>query len=235
VSNPTGLLPSNAYDLTYPTIYLALDVSELAYETYGLGNVLTRSSPKDPSEGTLLSDGWIAITAPAGSIDASDHYQGVAFYKVIGGGYRVDLSLVQPIFPFVTERSAIAKAKAEVKRAEALTTEARIEADSKFRTALSATQEANSSYRAARASMAEAESVLKLTESLFKAGRSNLDDFEHAEIDLQKSVAEVETLASHRRRAAWDLERAVHAANFPAQLMRKLGIDFSDDYLPDGS
>jgi outer membrane protein TolC len=179
---------------------------------------------------------------PQVSLDARRDYLGqnidsfsAANNAIAPNGYRVDLSLVQPIFPFVTERSAIAKAKAEVKRAEALTTEARIEADSKLRTALSATQEANSSYRAARASLTEAESVLKLTESLFKAGRSNLDDFDHAEIDLQKSIAEVETLASQRARAAWDLERAVRAAHFPAQLMQKLGIDFSDDYLPDGS
>jgi outer membrane protein TolC len=179
---------------------------------------------------------------PQVSLDARRDYLGqninsfsAANNAIAPNGYRVDLSLVQPIFPFVTERSAIDKAKAEVRRAEALTVEARNDADSKFRTALSATREANSSYRAARASMAEAESVLKLTESLYKAGRSNLDDFEHAEIDLQKSISEVETLVSQKARAAWDLERALRAADFPAQLMKKLGIDFSDEYFADGN
>jgi outer membrane protein TolC len=108
----------------------------------------------------------------------------------------------------MAERSAVDKAKAEVRRAEALTAEAKNEADSKLRMAASASQEATSSYRAARASMEEAEKVLTLTESLYKAGRTNLDEFEHAEIDLQKSLAEVETLASQKARVAWDVERA---------------------------
>lgn len=62
--------------------------------------------------------------------------------------------------------------------------------------------------------------MLKLTESLLQAGRSDLDDLEHAEIDVQKSIAEVETLASHKGGAAWNLERALRAANFPAQLLQ---------------
>jgi hypothetical protein len=152
----------------------------------------------------------------------------------IDGSYRIDLSLVQPIFPFLAERSAVDKAKAEVRRAEALTTEAKNEADSKLRMAVSASEEATSSYRAARASMEEAERVLMLTESLYKAGRTNLDEFEHAEIDLQKSLAEVETLASQKARSAWDLERALQATTFPTQLMNRLGIELADEYLQDG-
>jgi hypothetical protein len=99
----------------------------------------------------------------------------------------------------------------------------------------SASQEATSSYRAARASMEEAEKVLTLTESLYKAGRTNLDEFEHAEIDLQKSLAEVETLASQKARAAWDVERALQATMFPSQLMQRLGIELADEYLQDGT
>jgi hypothetical protein len=52
---------------------------------------------------------------------------------------------------------------------------------------------------------------------------------------LQKSISEVETLVSQKARAAWDLERALRAADFPAQLMKKLGIDFSDEYFADGN
>jgi outer membrane protein TolC len=149
--------------------------------------------------------------------------------------YRIDLSLVQPIFPFLAERSAVDKAKAELRRAEALTAEARNEADSKLRMAVSASEEATASYRAARASMAEAEKVLTLTESLYKAGRTNLDELEHAEIDLQKSLAEVETLASQKARAAWDVERALRATEFPTQLLQRLGIELADEYLQDGT
>ena len=82
--------------------------------------------------------------------------------------------------------------------------------------------------------MDEAEKVLTLTESLYKAGRTNLDEFEHAEIDLQKSLAEVETLASQKARAGWDVERALQGTIFPSQLMQRLGIELADEYLQDG-
>jgi outer membrane protein TolC len=178
---------------------------------------------------------------PQISLDARRDYLGqnvdsfsAANNAISPNSYRIDLSLVQPIFPFLAERSAVDKAKAEVRRAEALTTEAKNEADSKLRMAVSASEEATSSYRAARASMEEAERVLMLTESLYKAGRTNLDEFEHAEIDLQKSLAEVETLASQKARSAWDLERALQATTFPTQLMNRLGIELADEYLQDG-
>jgi outer membrane protein TolC len=82
--------------------------------------------------------------------------------------------------------------------------------------------------------MEEAQKVLVLTESLYKAGRTNLDEFEHAEIDLQKSLAEVETLESERARTAWDVERALQAAIFPTHLMRRVGVELADQYLQDG-
>jgi outer membrane protein TolC len=178
---------------------------------------------------------------PQISLDARRDYLGqnvdsfsAANNAISPNSYRIDLSLVQPIFPFMAERSAVDKARAEVRRAEALTAEAKNEADSKLRMAVSASQEATSSYRAARASMEEAEKVLTLTESLYKAGRTNLDEFEHAEIDLQKSLAEVETLASQKARAGWDVGRALQGRIFPSQLLRRLGIELADEYLQDG-
>jgi outer membrane protein len=179
---------------------------------------------------------------PQISLDARRDYLGqnvdsfsAANNAISPNSYRIDVSLVQPIFPFFAERSAVDKAKAEVRRAEALTAEAKNEADSKLRMAVSASEEAISSYRAARASMEEAEKVLTLTESLYKAGRTNLDEFEHAEIDLQKTVAAVETLASQKTRAGWDVERALQGTIFPSQLMQRLGIELSDEYLQDGT
>jgi hypothetical protein len=73
--------------------------------------------------------------------------------------------------------------------------------------------------------------VVTLTESLYKAGRANLDDLEHARIDLQKIEAELSTLASERALAAWDVERAFRGANFPTALMQRVGIEFADEYL----
>jgi len=178
---------------------------------------------------------------PQISLDARRDYLGqnidsfsAANNALAPNSYRVDVSLIQPIFPFVAELAAMDKAKAEVRRAAALTEEARNEADSKLRTALSASEEAAASYRAARANRQEAQKVLALTDSLYKAGRTSLDELDHANIDLQKAEADVETLGSERMRAGWDVERALEAANFPTQLMKRLGIELTDQYLREG-
>jgi outer membrane protein TolC len=175
---------------------------------------------------------------PQISLDARRDYLGqnidsfsAANNSLASNSYRVDISLVQPIFPFLAEIGALDKAKAEVRRAEALAEDARNEVDSKLRTAVSADSEARSSYRAANSSLREAEQVLVLTESLYKAGRTDLDEIERAKIDLQKITAEVEMLASTKSRAAWDVERALSAARFPTTLMHQVGIELADEYL----
>src|SRR6266404_3782656 len=76
-------------DLESATILTALEVSELAYDTYGPNNVLTITTgsvtQEAPAEATLIADGWTQIPfLPAEAIN-SDHYQGVAFYKDING------------------------------------------------------------------------------------------------------------------------------------------------------
>jgi outer membrane protein TolC len=179
-----------------------------------------------------------AAFGPSISIDARRDYLGqnvdslsAATNSISPNSYRIGVSLVQPVFPFAAELGALAKAKAEVRRAEALTDDARNEADGKLRTAVSARAEAESSYRAARSSLREAESVLALTESLYKAGRAALDDLEHAKIDEQKVEAEVATLESQRALAAWDVERTFEAEHFPTALMQRVGIAFADQYL----
>jgi outer membrane protein TolC len=179
-----------------------------------------------------------AAFGPSISIDARRDYLGqnadslsAATNSISPNSYRIGVSFIQPIYPFTAEVGALEKAKAEVRRAEALTDDARNEANGKLRTAVSARSEAESSYRAARSSLREAESVLKLTESLFKAGRTDLDDLEHARIDEQKVEAEVATLESQRALAAWDVERTFEAAHFPTTLMQRVGIAFADQYL----
>ena len=179
-----------------------------------------------------------AAFGPQISIDARRDYLGqdpnsfrTANSSIVPNSYRVDVSFVQPIFPFSMEIGAVDKAKAEIRRAQARTDEARIEADAKLRTAVSASDEVRSSYRAANLSLREARGVVTLTESLYKAGRANLDDLEHARIDLQKIEAELSTLASERALAAWDVERAFRGANFPTALMQRVGIEFADEYL----
>jgi len=73
--------------------------------------------------------------------------------------------------------------------------------------------------------------VLTLTESLYKAGRANLDDLEHARIDLQKIAAERTALTSETALAAWDVERTLSAGAFPTALMQRVGVEFADEYL----
>src|SRR5271165_5493916 len=78
----------------------------------------------------------------------------------------------------------------------------------------SSTERARASLRAANSGLREAEGVLTLTESLYKAGRANLDDLEHARIDLQKIAAERTALTSETALAAWDVERTLRPARF---------------------
>lgn len=179
---------------------------------------------------------------PQVSLDARRDYLGqnigsfsAANNSMAPNSYRIDISLVQPIFPFIAEISAVDKAKAEVRHAEALSDEARNEADARLRSAVSESDQARSSYRAAKASLTEAEQVLALTESLFKAGRTDLDELERAQIDLQKATTDVSTLASRKSLAGWDVERSFSAANFPTTLLKRVGVDLVDEYLSIGS
>jgi len=73
--------------------------------------------------------------------------------------------------------------------------------------------------------------MLTLTESMYKAGRANLDDLEHARIDLQKIAAERSTLISETALAARDVERTLRARAFPTALMQRVGVESADEYL----
>ncbi len=84
MSNPNDVLPSGAANFYYPTILLALEVSELAYEVYGVSSLL-KTDPKQPSEKTLLDAGWTPILGTGAEEVVRDNYQGIAFYKMIGG------------------------------------------------------------------------------------------------------------------------------------------------------
>ncbi len=181
-----------------------------------------------------------AAFGPTMAIDARRDYLGQnvsglsAANNTIGpNSYRIGVSFNQPIFPFASEIGAMDKAKAEVRRAQAVTDQARIDADAKLRIAIGANLEAEASYRAAKSSLVEAQQVLTLTESLYSAGRADLDSLAHARIDWQKAQAEVDTLASQALLAEWDLERSFQATQFPKTLLNRLNIELAeltDDY-----
>jgi outer membrane protein len=176
-----------------------------------------------------------AAFGPTMSIDARRDYLGqdidslsAANNIIAPNSYRIGISFSQPIFPFAAELGAMWKAKAEVRRAQAVTEQARIDADGKLRMAVSASLEAQASYRAARANLLEAQGVLTLTESLRQAGRTDLDDLAHARIDLQKAQAQADTLLSQALLAKWELERSFQATQFPAVLLSRLNIELAE-------
>ena len=76
---------------------------------------------------------------------------------------------------------------AKVRRAQAGYDQARLEAETKLRGALAARPEAEASLRAARTSLGESQKVLTLTESLYHAGRTDLDNVQHAQMDRERS------------------------------------------------
>jgi outer membrane protein TolC len=176
-----------------------------------------------------------AAFGPTMSIDARRDYLGqeisslsAANNIIAPNSYRIGVSFSQPIFPFAAEMGAMWKAKAEVRRAQAATDQARIDADGKLRIAVSASLEAEGSYRAAKSNLLEAQRVLTLTESLRQAGRTDQDGLTHARIDLQKAQAESDTLLSQALLAKWELERSFRATQFPTVLLSRLNIELAE-------
>jgi outer membrane protein TolC len=122
--------------------------------------------------------------------------------------YRIGLSIQQPIFPLVPEVAQVQHASAELRIARAKYEQARLDVERNLRTALSAHRETEASYAAARSGLAEAERILGLTESQYRAGRTDLDNVEHARLDRNKARATVATLKSQNAVALWALARA---------------------------
>ena len=83
-----------------------------------------------------------------------------------------------------------------------------------MRGALAAQQEADASLRAARTSLGESQKVLTLTESLYHAGRTDLDNVQHAQMDRDKADAETRSLVSKRASAEWAVAKVVQPARF---------------------
>jgi outer membrane protein TolC len=154
---------------------------------------------------------------------------GRANHHIAPNDYRIDLSFEQPLFPLMSETAAVDKGRAEVRKAQAAYDEARLEADTKLRAALSSQSEARASYASARSSLDSANRVLALTESLYRAGRSDLDDVQHAQIDRDKAEADARTLASKRAVAEWATARALKPARFADLLLQQLHLQTAEE------
>ncbi len=149
---------------------------------------------------------------------------GAANHHIVPSDYRVDLGIEQPLFPVATEVAAVDKARAELRKAQAGYDQARLEAETKLRGALSAQHEAEASFAAAKASLSESQQVLTLTESLYHAGRTDLDSVQHAQMDRDKAEADTRTLASKRASAVWGVARALRPSQFPDVLFGQLHL-----------
>ncbi len=80
----------NVDPLQSATVFLALDVSTLSYDTYASDNSTLQVTSgttliTDPQVAVLTTDGWTQITGLDTQINTTNHYQGIAFYKVING------------------------------------------------------------------------------------------------------------------------------------------------------
>jgi outer membrane protein TolC len=149
---------------------------------------------------------------------------GAANHHIVPSDYRIDLGIEQPLFPVATEVAAVDKARAELRKAQAGYDQARLEAETKLRGALSAQHEAEASFAAAKASLGESQQVLTLTESLYHAGRTDLDSVQHAQIDRDKAEADTRTFASKRSSAVWGVARVLGPTRFPDTLFAQLHL-----------
>jgi hypothetical protein len=59
---------------------------------------------------------------------------------------------------------------------------------------------------------------------LYHAGRTDLDNVQHAQMDRDKAEAETRTLASRRSAAEWAAARALQPSQFPDVLFGQLHL-----------
>jgi outer membrane protein TolC len=150
---------------------------------------------------------------------------GAANRHIAPNDYRVGLSFQQPLFPLVSEAAAVSKARAELRKAQASYEQSRLDSGTRFRNALGAQREAQASYTAAKASFAESQRVLTLTESLYRAGRTDLDNVQHAQMDKDKADTDVRTLESRRAFAQWAAARSLRPGEFAQMIFRQLHLE----------
>lgn len=166
----------------------------------------------------------ITFTARKDYLGQSTDSYGAANHHLDPSDYRIDLGFEQPLFPVATEVAAVDKARAELRKAQAGYDQARLEAETKLRGALAAQQEAEASLRAARTSLGESQKVLTLTESLYHAGRTDLDNVQHAQMDRDKAEAETRSLVSKRASAEWGVAKVLQPTRFADSLFGQLHL-----------
>jgi hypothetical protein len=72
-------------DLSYLSIDTALPASNIAYDVYSGATMLTSFGFASTEYQNLIDSGWTQITGINAEDTPTEHYQGVAFYKVVNG------------------------------------------------------------------------------------------------------------------------------------------------------
>jgi outer membrane protein TolC len=150
---------------------------------------------------------------------------GMANHHIAPADYRIGLEFTQPLFPLTSEGGDVERARAQVRKAQARYAQARLDAESQLIAALSARREAELSLADAQTSLEESEQVLRLTEARYRAGRTDLDDVQHAEMDRNDAAAAVRRLAAEQALADWGAIRSLRPGRFRVMLLRSLDLE----------
>jgi outer membrane protein TolC len=176
----------------------------------------------------------VTFSARKDYLGQSPDSYGAANHHIAPSDYRIDLGFEQPLFPLATEVAAVDRARAEVRKAQASYDQARLDAETKLRGALSAQREAEASFLAAKTSLGESQQVLELTQSLYHAGRTDLDSVQRAQMDRNKAMTDMRTLASKRVSAQWAVARALQPEQFSDSLFAQLHLQVDAQRWRDG-
>jgi len=153
---------------------------------------------------------------PAGLSDAN--------HAITPNSYRIGIQVQQPILPFTSESSAVAGARAELREAQAKYSQASTDVQGKVQEAWAVQRETLSAQQEARTALQSSQHILGLTDSLYKAGRTDLDNLQSARIELEKAQSLVERTTSDLTVANWLLYRALHPSDFIVTLAERLEV-----------
>jgi outer membrane protein TolC len=138
--------------------------------------------------------------------------------------YRFGIQVQQPLLPFTSETGAVRSAHADLREARAKYDQAMLDTQARLEEAWSAREQAVASAAAAREAVHASQRILDLTDSVYRAGRTDLDNLQNARIGLEKSRSLEERSAADLAVANWNVYRAVNPDGFAPQVARQLQV-----------
>jgi outer membrane protein TolC len=148
-----------------------------------------------------------------------------ANHNIAPESYRIGIQVQQPILPLTSESSAVSSARAELREAQAKYSQAIRDAESRGQESWATLQETAAAALQARTVLESSQHLLALTESLYKAGRTDLDDLQSARINVEKQQSLLERTASDLLVANWAWYRAQRPSEFASTIAGQLHVD----------